>query len=362
MTVRKVIYIKMNSPTEICYTGRNRLLLLTTAARYRWLRHLVLILFFAAAIYNGKEMFVEPLTTISKIISILLLLGLFYLNMYWLVPKLLFKNRYGQYGLSIAALFIIVLVLKYSVKPLLRPYLKAEYEKQVFESNILGLSFIFLVLVTATTAIKLFQRWVYDTQRISQLEITSVQSELKHLKNQLNPHFLFNMLNNANVLIEKDPEKASQVLMKLSDLLRYQLYDSARNKVLLTADIHFLTDFLNLEKIRRDNFTVLISKEGEISGVQVPPLLLITFVENAVKHSMDVKESTYVHVYVSVQNRELRFACVNSKPKIAVAKSHSGGVGLANVRRTLELVYPSKHNLNIQDSINTFEVNLTIQL
>lgn len=352
----------MSIPTEISYTGRNRILLLITATKYRWLRHLVLVLFFAAAIYNGKDMLVEPWGTISKVISILLLLGLFYLNMYWLVPKLLFKNKYTQYGLSIAALFTIILVLKYSIKPLLRPYMTAEYQKEAFESNILGLAVIFLVLVTATTAIKLFQRWVYDTQRISQLELTSTQAELKHLKNQLNPHFLLNMLNNANVLIEKDPEKASQALMKLSDMLRYQLYDSARNKVLLTADIHFLTDFLNLEKIRRDNFNVLISKEGEISGVQVPPLLLITFVENAVKHSMDAEENTYVHIYVSVQNRELRFTCINSKPRITVAKNGPGGVGLVNVKRTLDLVYPSKHDLIIQENPNNFEVNLTIQL
>lgn len=352
----------MNIPTEISSTGRNQVLLLITATKYRWLRHLVLILFFAGAIFNGKEMLIEPLDTISKIISTLLLLGLFYFNMYWLVPKLIFKNRYGHYGLSIAGLFVIIVVLKYSIKPLIRSYLKAGYEKDFFEFNILGLGFMFLVLVTATTAIKLFQRWVYDTQRISELEITTVQSELKHLKDQLNPHFLLNTLNNANVLIEKDPEKASQVLMKLSDLLRYQLYDSARNKVLLTADIHFLTDFLNLEKIRREHFTFLISKEGEISGVQVPPLLLITFVENAVKHNIDVDRSSYVNIYVSVHNRELRFTCINSKPKIAVTKNRTGGVGLANVRRTLELLYPFKHNLIIQDKVDTFEVNLTIQL
>ena len=86
------------------------------------------------------------------------------------------------------------------------------------------------------------------------------------------------MLNNANVLIEDDPKKASQVLMKLSDLLRYQLYDSSRDNVLLTSEIHFLEDFLNLEKVRRDNFNFLISKEGELSGEQVPPLLFISFI------------------------------------------------------------------------------------
>ena len=121
-----------------------------------------------------------------------------------------------------------------------------------------------------------------DTQLINELERSKTLTELEQLKNQINPHFLFNMLNNANVLTKKDPEKASQVLMKLSDLLRYQLYDSSRDKVLLTSDIHFLEDFLNLEKVRRDNFDYMISKEGNLSGVFIPPLLFISFVENAV--------------------------------------------------------------------------------
>src|SRR6202000_1449787 len=120
-----------------------------------------------------------------------------------------------------------------------------------------------VLLLLPSTAFRLFQRSILDNQRIAELERISMQSELQQLKNQINPHFLFNMLNNVNVLTQQDPEKASQVLMKLSDLLRYQLYDSSREKVLLTADIRFLTDFLNLEKIRRDNFDFIVSKEGE---------------------------------------------------------------------------------------------------
>lgn len=200
-----------------------------------------------------------------------------------------------------------------------------------------------------------------DRQFIHELEKSKISTELEQLKNQINPHFLFNMLNNANVLTKKDPEKASQVLMKLSDLLRYQLYDSAREKVLLTSDIHFLEDFLNLEKVRRDNFDFLISKEGDLSGLQIPPLLFISFVENAVKHNNDAAKSSYVHLYFNVKNNKLFFKCINSKP-IVKAVNNSGGLGLMNIKRRLELLFPQSHNLKIEDLKETFCITLNINL
>ena len=201
-----------------------------------------------------------------------------------------------------------------------------------------------------------------DSLRINELEKTTLRSEMEQLKNQINPHFLFNMLNNANVLTQKDPVKASQVLMKLSDLLRYQLYDSARGSVLLTAEIHFLEDFLNLEQIRRDNFEYLVSKHGEISWVQIAPLLLITFVENAIKHNVDSEKKSYVHLYFEVGHSQLRFRCINSKPQIISKKTEVGGLGLANVKRRLELIYPHTHTLEIVDNPDTYSVSLTISL
>ncbi|WP_255373441.1 sensor histidine kinase [Chitinophaga sp. CF118] len=218
------------------------------------------------------------------------------------------------------------------------------------------------MIVAASTAIKLFQRWIRDTERINELEKATMQSELEQLKTQINPHFLFNMLNNANVLTQKDPEKASQVLMKLSDLLRYQLYDSTRPKVLLTADIHFLEDFLNLEKIRRDNFESIVNKQGDISGVQVAPLLFIIFVENAVKYSMDTEKKTFVHLHFEVINDVLTFKCINSKSSSMMIKSDTSGLGLTNVKRRLELLYPGKYILDIKDKTDAFTVTLKIIL
>jgi LytS/YehU family sensor histidine kinase len=218
-----------------------------------------------------------------------------------------------------------------------------------------------MMLIIASAAVKLFQQWIADAQLIYDLELAKTNAELEQLKNQINPHFLFNMLNNANVLIEDDPKKASQVLMKLSDLLRYQLYDSSRDKVLLTSEIHFLEDFLNLEKVRRDNFNFLISKEGELSGVQVPPLLFISFVENAVKHNNDSTKLSYVNLFFDVRHTELFFKCINSKP-VVKAVNKSGGLGLDNIKRRLELLFPSLHDLKIEDNPETYCATLTLKL
>ena len=338
---------------------KNLLLQLFVSKKYRWYRHLILIVFSIMALYYTEPEYTEPTETYSRIMIFLQVMIMSYVNMYYLVPKFLFKNNYLAYGTSVLAVIALVAlthdIFAVAFEPKLLPH-------QNDDINLISFSFVTLVLVIASAAVKLFQRWVLDSQLINELEQANMLAELDQLKNQINPHFLFNMLNNANVLTKKDPDKASQVLMKLSDLLRYQLYDSARDKVLLTSDIHFLEDFLNLEKIRRDNFDFVISKEGDLNGVQIPPLLFISFVENAVKHNNDSAKSSYVDVYFNIVDDTLFFKCINSKPTMKAVSTKSGGLGLANVKRRLELLFPSLHHLNIEDSPETYCVTLTLTL
>ena len=271
--------------------------------------------------------------------------------MYVLVPKLLFRNKNIEYCLAVISIIIVVAICGYFFNPFDKGH----------GLNIPLFSFLTVLLLAASSSIKLFQKGMMDKQLIYELKQSKTSAELEQLKNQINPHFLFNMLNNANVLTKKDPEKASQVLMKLSDLLRYQLYDSARDKVLLTSDIHFLEDFLNLEKVRRDSFDFLISKEGDLSGVQIPPLLFISFVENAVKHNNDATKSSFINLYFDVRNNELFFKCINSKPMLK-SVNNTGGLGLTNVKRRLELLFPATHSLTIEDDSERYCVTLTIKI
>jgi sensor histidine kinase YesM len=335
----------MNDLTHQQLISENALFRFLISPERRIFRHLLLIVSIGTVLYNSTSLIPNPVAIFAYFII------LFYVNMYLLVPKLLFRNRNIAYCLSVICIVIIVAICGQFFNPFNK-------EKGV---NIPLFSFLTVLLLAASSSIKLFQKGMTDRLLIYELEQSKTSAELDQLKNQINPHFLFNMLNNANVLTKKDPEKASQVLMKLSDLLRYQLYDSAREKVLLTSDIHFLEDFLNLEKVRRDSFDFLISKEGDLSGVQIPPLLFISFVENAVKHNNDATKSSYVNLYFDVRNDELFFQCINSKPGLK-SVHHTGGLGLTNIKRRLELLFPATHSLNIEDDPERYCVTLTIKL
>lgn len=354
--------IAMSTETDVTNLNNDYLLQFITNQKFKVYRHIVLALFLAVAFITSKDAFVEPINTLLKIVAFSILLLLFYFNMYWLIPKLIFREKYLSYFLWIMLLLGITLASSFIGRYYLKPYFKNPHPDNFFAPSIFPTAFIFFIFVAASSAIKLFQRSIVINQRMSELETVTVQSELEQLKNQINPHFLFNTLNNANVLTQKDPQKASQVLMKLSDLLRYQLYDSARHKVLLTADIQFLEDFLNLEKIRRDNFEFMILTLGEFNGAQVSPLLFITFVENAVKHNIDAENSSYVHIFFKIDNNELHFNCINSKPATKAVKQREGGLGLANVKRRLMLLYPEKHSLHINNGENVFSIDLNITI
>lgn len=334
------------------------ILQLLTAKKYRIYRHLTLIVFSILTLYYSPPEYYEPTETYSRMVTFFQILLLAYSNMYFFVPRFLFKNKYITYCLFVVTGMVISsLIHRFSAYCFAYDLLPNEEDT----INFLIYSFISLILIVASAAIKLFQQWIVDVQRIHHLEQANTMAELEQLKNQINPHFLFNMLNNANVLTKRDAEKASEVLMKLSDLLRYQLYDSSREKVLLTSDIHFLEDFLNLEKVRRDNFDFVISKEGNLSSILIPPLLFISFVENAVKHNNDSAKSSYVNLYFNASGSELLFKCINSKPAVRAVRK-TGGLGLANIKRRLELLFPTSHELTIDDAPETYSVTLTIRL
>ncbi len=340
-------------------TDKNLMLQFFVSKKYRWFRHSILIIFSISALYYTEPEYTEPAEMYSRIMLFMQVMVMSYVNMYYLVPKFLFKNNYLAYGISAIAVIALVALSHDLFAAVFEPDLLPHQNDNI---NFISFSFVTLVLIIASAAVKLFQQWVLDAQLIYELKQAKTSAELEQLKNQINPHFLFNMLNNANVLIKKDPDKASQVLIKLSDLLRYQLYDSSREKVFLTSDIHFLEDFLNLEKIRRDSFDFIISKEGDLNGVQIPPLLFISFVENAVKHNNDSEKASYVNVEFKSHNGELTFKCTNSKPIVKAVKNISGGLGLANIKRRLQLLFPDAHELKIEDSAANFRVILSIKL
>lgn len=361
--------VKSENMNTLPYTqtkDKDLLVELLISPKYHLLRHS--LLFLVSIIMAIANFYMEIFSRYNRLIEIVLMVVFLipiYANIYILVPRLLFKNKLFVYLLSV----IFFMFLTITLIVFLQLLANEEVQKTWEETDIreITLNFICSVIslgltIAGTSSILLFQHWViYDCQ-IRKLEEATMQSELEQLKNQINPHFLFNMLNNANVLTQENPEEAAKVLLKLNELLDYQLKDRYSDSVRLSDEILFLTDFLNLEKLRRDNFDFIISREGAVETVLLPPLLLIPFVENAVKHNNDNRNLSYVHLYFKAERGFLQFVCINSKPSYNKAEKRDGGLGLANIRRRLQLLYGEDHFLKIEENDITYTIDLQIKL
>jgi LytS/YehU family sensor histidine kinase len=290
---------------------------------------------------------------------------MFYINIYVLVPYFFFRGRYVIY---LAVLAVVVMAglssMSYILNTRLGAYRIVEDRAQDFYEG----TIVSICVILVTTTLKLLQRWAKDNERIAELKNLALRMELNELRNQINPHFLFNMLNNVKALIRTNPEMAITVIMKLSEFLRFQLYENSEEKTLLTSEINFLSNYVNLEKIRRDNLFVTIdSKLGNppSRSVFVPPNLFIMFVENAVKHSVDFTEKgSHIAMQFEAVDNKLRFSCVNSvNPAYAVSdKPNSSGLGLVNIKRRLELLYQDNYRLDISATTNEYKVDLIIPI
>lgn len=334
--------------------------------RFRVMLHLLLILMIIfLGFQNAYGKFDKEGFLYATVVSIFLFAIPIYLNLYLLVPHFLDKHKIWPYWISLTGIILITAIVGFTMLyPLHQHYGISDFSLQdgrpfsfwSFVHSIL----VLMLIVSGCISFVLFRRWIISGRKIMELEKATMQTELQQLKNQMNPHFLFNMLNNANILVKESPDEASRLLMKLDELLRYQFNDSTCKEVKLHADIQFLTSFLELEKGRRDHFEYLVSTEGDIENVCIPPLLFIPFVENAVKHNPDSDNVSYVYLDFIVKDGELVFRCENSKPSVPVKKE--GGIGLANIRRRLDLLYESGYTLQIEDKETTYSVNLHLKL
>ena len=339
--------------------------------KYRILRHLSVLLFLFTVIMNKNSNPTEFTTPYAKDLilcfTFLVIVIMFYLNMYFLVPRTLYKKNYIVYLFGLPAVVFIGVIFIMLFAQLFKNFNEVNLIDRIsyFSSIFIDVGLTLLPIIFASTAIKLFQQWIRDSERISELENQALRTELKALKNQINPHFLFNMLNNLNVLIKRDPEKASYVTIKLSDFLRHHLYENNSPLVSLESEVKFIEDFLNLEKIRRDDFTFKLSISNQLNTRKtIPSNIFSVFVENAIKHSLDSDKASDIEVKIKItENNNLLFECINTKPVLNEKEEKKyGGIGLANIKRRLELLYDEKFSLSIIDLENVYKVKLKLPL
>lgn len=316
-----------------------------TEKRFRAMRHLLLI--FVVVLINGCN-FDYTLPSLLLVIGLTaVFLALIYFNVYVLIPRLLLKNRGYAYLITLVGTITLLIggIL-----------LSLQGGTMLIITNVVKIS-LFLMGITVFI---LIQHWIRNERYIASLQAATLRSELEQLQNQVNPHFLFNMLNNILVQIRENPAEAESTLHKLSDMLKYQ-FQETKQTIRLTDDIRFLSDYLNLEKLRRDNFEFSIASDNQVEETVLPPLLFIPFVENAVKHNNDNQHISYVHLrFHKDEDSGLHFTCINSKPSRLKSRDEVGGLGLANVCRRLDLIYGEKYKLGMKEDESIFSVELII--
>lgn len=242
-----------------------------------------------------------------------------------------------------------------------RPKLSANQLKfiQVFIGSIP----LFIVTLAST----LYEISILTNQTAKEtalLKAEKLEAELKFLKSQINPHFLFNSLNNIYTLTVLDPKSAGKSLLKLSEMLRYLLYECDAEKVPLERELTYLQNYIDLFSLKDDEgLNINFDAKDVNSNVMIAPLLFIPFVENAFKHSqIEDLENGWINISIIGDNEQIYFEIKNSVPKLEFSKDDLGGIGLQNVKRQLELLYPNQHNLYIQQKDEQFEVSLMLKM
>lgn len=299
----------------------------------------------------------------NETIQALFFAVLVYFNLLYLIPNYLARHAFIYFGLLLAACAIVTpievlaLYLFYADSP--------EYQANVVDQQVrIYLGNVFVALL-ATVLRVIMDWWRYQNEKQVLLTQT-MQSELRFLKSQINPHFLFNTLNNLYALTLKKSDKAPEIVLKLAEIMRYMLYECNERRVHLSKEIHYLQNYLDLERLRQPkDAEISFEVEGHVSEQLVAPLLFVPFVENSFKHGLNNATSGgFVRIKLKVQGEDLEFYLENSKVEQMPRPSHprSGGIGLANVRQRLQILYPDHHDIIINDEPNRYSVTLLLKM
>lgn len=217
------------------------------------------------------------------------------------------------------------------------------------------------VVVFIASFIKLYDYWGVNQQIKTQLEKEKLYGELALLKSQINPHFLFNTLNNINSLVYKKSNKVADSIVTLSKIMRYMLYDATSEKVLLEKELDYINDYISLQRLRyKSPDFIELNITGRNYSIFIPPLLFITFIENAFKHGKKNIEPPAVIINFVIDNQYINFECINKFNIVNNNNSDDSGFGLQNIKKQLDLIYKNDYALDIEDSKKIYKVKLII--
>jgi two-component system LytT family sensor kinase len=308
----------------------------------------------------------------------------FYLNTYWLIPRLYLKKKYFLYVVIVLSLFALIAyarpfewLLLHRNKPYPPPPPADIFmpERGVYDEPLNGPPhgegpksmridivsiFLYIMTIALGMAIQVTRQWRTSLQRIARAEADKAQAELSFLKAQINPHFLFNTLNNIYTLAITKNEKTPDSIMKLSNIMRYVTDDVSQHFVPLQLEVDCINDFIELQRLRLSKkVTVDFTIKGILENKSIGPLLLITFVENVFKYGISNHEPATITIQLTADERSITFYCHN-KIFTPAGTQQRTGIGIANARKRLDHLYPNKHLLNITNENGFFSVELIL--
>lgn len=302
-----------------------------------------------------------------------LLVSLFYFNALYLVPKYLLTNRIWVFIVWMAALVTLILLLgkladhqlevRRHMESAMPRHRGGPRPRHVIDGILLLTT---LLVAGVSTSLAVIQRWQADARLRDAVEKQNISSELALLKAQINPHFFFNTLNNIYALSFTHVEQSREATLTLSRMMRYLLYETQHDTAPLSREFAFIDDYIELMKLRvRSTDNVVYTRDEPVRDHPIAPMLLLPFVENAFKHGIDASQRSEIRIHAGLNDNALHLHVENHIfPVQNAAGQENGGIGLNNTRRRLDLLYPGKHTLEINEDTNlkTYTVDLTIHL
>lgn len=352
--------------------------------------HLIMWIFLFSVYYSTNNRILQPNTTLTLITSfkdLLLVCIIFYSICYYAVPQLL-KWRIWVFALVLVLCLVmwVVVTHEYAMFVLNTFNIKGTrgyfYYKSLVVGNLMSsfsiqqlyffsLDIIYMVMTPIvikgiiTLARISYKIIVLERNKLS-LERDNLSLEINFLKSQINPHFLFNNMNNIYSMIVRNDSRAQELVMNLSDVMRYTLYESNVSKIEIKKEIAFIIDYISLEQVRYgDNIVINCDYQYDSEESSISPLLMFPFIENAFKYgARDSVENAFVDIKIDIKNDILNFSVKNTYDKGDGVKADDGigGIGIKNVTKRLQLLYPGNHTLNITDNNNLFSVEMTLML
>lgn len=301
----------------------------------------------------------------EELLNIAFYMLIVYINILYLIPRFLTQKNFLWYISLLVLTALIITPIKtlvfhtiYSDQPIMQ---------DLFIDNQSSIFLTTFIMGSASTIYKVMNDWVMHQNERQALQNKTLESELNFLKSQINPHFLFNTLNNLYALTLKKSDQAPEIVLKLSEMMRYMLYECNESRVFLQKEINYLKNYLELEKLRqKKDIDINLTVIGDPGSKMISPLLFIPFVENSFKHGLTSQiEAGFVNITIDVKDESVQFDVINSKASVVPSifgKKKSGGIGLINIQKRLELLYPKKHSLEITDAPNEYKISMQLKL